>query len=127
MSLDFLSGLLLAVVVVGGVAYMLKEWFASSGAASADRERTGRPPAGANAHLIGAIGRVVEVEPGTGEIRVRIGAERWKARLASSGAAPPPVGAEVEVKAVDGLVLEVIEKAPAAAPPTTPPESEQST
>ncbi|HEX6999501.1 MAG TPA: NfeD family protein [Gammaproteobacteria bacterium] len=116
MSLDFLSGLALAVVVVLGVGYIVKEWFGVEISALAARRRP-EPPAGANAHLIGAVARVVETGENSGEMRVRVGMERWSARLRSPGGAVPPVGTEVEVKAVDGFVLEVAERAPSATEP----------
>jgi len=109
MSLDFLSGLLLAAVVVFGLGLILKEWFGARLPTFGPRERRAEPPAGANAHLIGAIGRVVEAGGASGEMRVRIGMERWSARLRAPADAPLPVGTEVEVKAVDGLVVEVVE------------------
>lgn len=63
-------------------------------------------PAGAEA-LIGAVG-VVQQEIGDAEEGwVRLGPELWRAVLQGSGAAP--VGAEVRVVAVRGLVLSVEE------------------
>ena len=118
MSLDFLSGLLLALVAIFAIAYVVKEWFGlelpklSAERAPQDTD----PTAGVNAHLIGAIGRVVEAAGETGEMRVKIGMERWRARLRAPAGAPPPVGTEIEVTAVDGLVLEVVERTPAPAP-----------
>ena len=107
MSLDFLSGLLLALVTVLGLAFILKEWFGVKIPTLA--QRRSEPPAGANAHLIGSVGRIVDTGERDGELRVRIGMERWRARLRSGGTAPP-VGTEVEVTAVDGFVLEVVER-----------------
>jgi membrane-bound ClpP family serine protease len=59
---------------------------------------------GGTESLLGALGSVTsELSP---EGWVRIGAERWRARIAREHA-PLPVGAAVRVIAVEGLVLRV--------------------
>jgi membrane-bound ClpP family serine protease len=112
MNTDLLSGLLLAAVVIVGVGYLVKQIFGHSFAAFLAEHRA-QPPGGANNHLIGAVGRVVDDGDRSGEMRVRVGMERWSARLKSPSGGTLPVGAVVEVKAVEGRVLEVEEK-PAA-------------
>ena len=118
MSLDFFSGLLLAAVAIFAIAYVVKEWFGLQlpNFSTERAPENADPTAGVNAHLIGASGRVVEAAGETGEMRVKIGMERWRARLRAPTNAPPPVGTEIEVTAVDGLVLEVVERTPAPAP-----------
>lgn len=123
MSFDFLSGLLLATVVVFALVYVAKEWFGLVVGTSVT-ERRAAPPRGVNAHLIGATGRIVDTREETGEMRVRIGIERWSARLPLPAGAILPIGTEVEVKAVDGFVLEVAEKSATA--PVAPEKSENS-
>lgn len=116
MSLDFLSGLLLAAVAVAGLAYIVREWFGLALPRLPAGQRAGPAPAAdTNAHLIGARGQIVEAREETGEMRVRIGMERWSARLRPPASTLLPVGTEVEVKAVDGFVLEVAAKPAAAA------------
>jgi membrane protein implicated in regulation of membrane protease activity len=110
MNADLLSGLLLAVVVLVGAGYLIKEIFGPS-LASFLAERRALPPAGANDHLIGAVGRIVDSGERSGKMRVRVGMERWSARLAAAENGTLPVGTEVEIKAVEGRVLEVAERA----------------
>ena len=117
MSLDFLSGLLLAAVAVAALVYVVKEWFGlDMPKLLAERSADADPTAGVNAHLIGATGRVVEAGGETGELRVKIGMERWRARLRAPADVLPAVGAEIEVTGVDGLMLEVVERVPEPAP-----------
>lgn len=108
MNPDLISGLVLAAVALLGLGYLLKEIFGDSIRAFIAEHRA-EPPGGANTHLIGATGRVVD--SGDGGLRVRVGMERWSARPAGSESRTLPVGTEVEVRAVDGRVLEVEEKA----------------
>lgn len=116
MSVDFLSGLLLFGVVLFGVVYLVKEffWESLSGwfAGTTTRHRP-QPPAQPNAHLIGAIGRVVDDGSTSGTLRVRVGGETWRARSVDGGASLP-VGTEIEVKSADGLLLDVCRRASAA-------------
>ena len=107
--MNVLSGILLAALVLFMVGFLLKEIFGDRVAKLlAGRAR---PPAKSiNDHLIGAVGKVVDdtVREG-GHVRVRIGIERWSAKLKSTDGRTLPVGAEVKVTAVTGLVLEVEE------------------
>jgi membrane protein implicated in regulation of membrane protease activity len=106
MGFVFFGGLLLTAVLLLGVGYLIKEIFGPS-LAGLLAERRAQPPADPNRHLIGALGRVTENGKGAGALRVRVGIERWSARLASSDDVALPVGTEVEVKGVHGRVLEV--------------------
>lgn len=72
-------------------------------------QRRTPPPAQPNAHLVGAVGRVVDDGATSGTLRVRVGGETWRAR--SVDGASLPVGTEVEVNAVEGLVLDVRRRA----------------
>jgi len=128
MDADLISGLLLAAVVLAGGGYLVHVVFGESIAAFLAERRArpapakperpasarGKPAPGANDHLIGAVGRVVDDGGRSGEMRVRVGMERWSARLPSSDERKLPVGTEVEVKLVAGRVLEVEEKAAAS-------------
>jgi membrane-bound ClpP family serine protease len=69
--------------------------------------RVAYEPAGGSGgaeNLIGALGQVTAALAPEGW--VRIGAERWRARV-PSGLAPVPPGAAVRVTAVEGLLLVV--------------------
>lgn len=112
MNTDLLSGLLLTAVALVVVGYLVKEIFGPSFATFLAEHRA-PPPAGVNSHLIGAVGRVVAHGQREGEMRVRVRGEGWSARLGSSDGDRLPVGAQVEVKAVVGHMLEVAEKSPA--------------
>jgi len=57
--------------------------------------------------LVGQIGQVVEYKQGAELMKVRIRGERWNASLIDGQGLP--VGAEVKVKSVKGLVLDVEE------------------
>lgn len=115
MSADFLSGLVLVAVVLGGAAYLVKAFFWESIVELVSARRAAPPP-GANDHLVGARGRVVDDGSRDGSVRVRVGMESWRAR-AKDGRTTLPLGTEVDVAAVDGSVLEVVERTPA--PETT--------
>jgi membrane protein implicated in regulation of membrane protease activity len=106
--LDRLSGLLLLAVVLVIVAFLVKEFLWARVAAglakvSADDAKP------VNAHLVGAVGQVIE--PGRGEsaarMKVRIGMERWDAELTSGADQALSTGTNIRVVAVRGLVLEV--------------------
>jgi membrane protein implicated in regulation of membrane protease activity len=112
MSLDLFSGLVLAAVLLFGIGYVAKQLLGHS-VASFLAEYRAQPEPHADRHLVGAVGRVVDDGERSGRMRVRVGMESWNARLRSSDGVLP-VGTEVEVKAVDGRVLEV-EAKPAAA------------
>ena len=113
MSADFLSGLLLVGVLLFGAAYLIKTFFWES---ITERMTTPRaaaaPPRQPNDHLVGALARVVDDGAASGTPRVRVGMETWRARVDSE--TPLTIGAEVEVKAIEGLVLRVAPKSAAA-------------
>jgi len=113
MSLEFLSGLLLALTVLGLLGFIAKElfWDAPPEDPSAEprdtavrrRKREAKP---VNEHLVGASGEVVassddEERP----MKVRLGLELWPARAASSHEIRFPVGTQIEVTAVQGPVV----------------------
>lgn len=123
MDADLLTGLLLAAVVLTGAGYLVHVLFGHRIAPLLAKqrdmlterramlaERRAQPPPGANDHLIGAFGRVVDDGERSGKMRVRVGMERWGARLGPAGEGTLPVGTEVEITAVDGRVLEVRQK-----------------
>jgi len=120
MSADFLSGLLLLGVLLFGAGYLIKEFFWESLSGLLTRHRP-PPPAQPNDHLIGATARVVDDGSTSGMMRVRVGMETWRARSADPSR-PLPVGTEVEIRAADGLVLEVAPR-PAEAQQSTQPAS----
>jgi membrane protein implicated in regulation of membrane protease activity len=106
--LDRLSGLLLLAVVLVIVVFLVKEFlWARMAAGLAKVSADDAKPV--NTHLIGAVGQVIE--PGRGEsaarMKVRIGMERWDAELTSGAERALPMGTDVRVVAVRGLVLEV--------------------
>jgi membrane protein implicated in regulation of membrane protease activity len=117
MSLDFLSGLLLTTVVAATVVYVIKELI---GGRSAEQKKTRNVLASAmelmprgeaepvNEHLVGSIGKVISHSSDSDRpMRVRLGRESWPARLQATDGAALPVGAAVEVVAVDGAVVAV--------------------
>lgn len=116
MDLNLLSGLLLTAVVLFGLGYLIKE-LVGDRMARWVAEYSAKPSMDPNSQLIGAIGRVVD-DAGDGELSVRVGIERWNARLAAANGRPLPAGTPVKVTAVHGLVLVVEESpgAPVAAP-----------
>lgn len=105
MSLDLLSGLILAAVVLFGMGYVAKQLLGDSVEKFLVEYRK-EPTPHADRHLVGAVGRVVDDGERSGRMRVRVGMESWNARLRASDGVLP-VGTEVEIKAVDGRVLEV--------------------
>lgn len=109
MSLDFLSGLLLTGVALFIVGFLLKEIFGER-AARFFSSGSRKPAKSVNEHLIGAVAKVVDnTKRDDGLIKVRVGIERWSAKLHSTDDRSLPVGAEVRITAVTGLVLEVEE------------------
>ena len=117
MSMDFLSGFLLTAVGLAVVIFLIKEAFGGrlSGRRGARRyladvsaRLSGAEAKPVNEHLIGLAGSVIaHSEDGARPMRVRLGAELWSARSDSTEKTRLPVGAPVEVVAVDGLVLVV--------------------
>lgn len=120
MSLEFLSGLLLVLIVLGTLGYMAKELLADlhprearkqpSDPSSAQHKREAKP---VNEHLIGTLGEVVaNSEDDERPMRVRLGSELWPARAAGAGDPPFPVGTPIEVTAVQGPIVLVRLSAP---------------
>lgn len=115
MSLDFLSGLLLATVVLVGLAYVARQLLGHR-VGKLVAEYRAQPVRNGESHLVGAVGRVVDAGERSGRMRVRVGMESWNARLPSSEDVLP-VGTPVRVKAVHGRVLEI---EPEVEPETAP-------
>jgi membrane protein implicated in regulation of membrane protease activity len=114
MNLEFLSGLLLLLTVLGTAGYIARELFydrlrgqSPNGSSAPRPERRGRAAKPVNAHLVGTIGEVVgRSEDEDRPMRVRLGLELWPARTAA-GDAPFVAGTRIEVTAVDGPVVVV--------------------
>ena len=103
--MELLSGLLLALVVIGIVALVARELVGESGGDTI-RKYLGDSSA-ADAPMLGKLGTVVD---NTGDLmRVRIEGERWGAR--PSGGGMLPAGTSIRVTGVNGLVLDVEEGA----------------
>lgn len=117
MSADFISGLLLFGVLLFGAGYIIKEFLWESLSGAIAKRRAAMPPAPPprqpNDHLVGAIGRIVDDGTGSGMMRVRVGMETWRARSVEGESLP--VGTQVEIKAADGRVLDVVARPAAAA------------
>jgi membrane protein implicated in regulation of membrane protease activity len=115
MNLDFLSGLLLTAVALAVLVFLFKETVVEriSGQKKAQRyladaltKVLGGEAKPVNAHMIGAIGEVIESSgDGARPMRVRVSAERWPARLDSTENIRLPVGTAIKVVAIDGAVL----------------------
>ncbi len=109
--MDLLSGLLLTGVVVWIVYLVIQGLFGETiSSALAKYYRTPSHPV--QDRLVGSIGKVV----GTSDddidlLRVRIGIEFWSAKLRAADRRQLPIGAEVKVTAVNGIVLDVEEHA----------------
>lgn len=111
--MDFLSGLLLAAVVLVTLGFFIRE-LVGDRLATGSRARQERPAKAVNEYLVGATGTVVQhVDNDDAPLKIRIGIERWNARIAGEGDSTPDVGTEVEVTAVSGLVLTVVPRTPA--------------
>ncbi len=106
--MDFLSGLLLAAVLLVILGLFIRELVADR-LATGFKSHKERPAKAVNDHLVGAAGMVVDhIGDENAPLKVRIGIERWNARTANDSDSAPEVGTEVEVTAVDGLVLTVV-------------------
>lgn len=121
MTLEFLSGLLLVLIVLGTLGYMAKELLADlrprqakenpSSPRPTQRRRESKP---VNEHLIGTTGEVVaNSDDDERPMRVRLGSELWPARSGAAGDSPLPVGTPIEVTAVQGPILVVRPSEPA--------------
>jgi membrane protein implicated in regulation of membrane protease activity len=117
MNLDFLSGLLLTAAALAVLVFLLKETVVEriSGQKKAQRylgdaltKVLGGEAKPVNAHMIGAIGEVIESSGDSARpMRVRVSAERWPARLGSTEDIRLTVGTAIKVIAIDGAVLVV--------------------
>lgn len=106
MSLDLLTGLLLTAVLLLGIGYVVKE-LAGDALAGFFSAHTAPESEDPNKRLIGEVGEVVGAGA-DGGMRVRVGIERWHARLESGGDEDTlPVGTEVRVAGVEGSALRV--------------------
>lgn len=104
--MEFISGLLLTLVVLGIIALVAREMIGERGGETV-RKYLGDSPA-AGQPMIGKRGTVLASSGDT--MRVRIEGESWSANLAG-GDATLPANSPVRVAAVNGLVLEVEEVA----------------
>ena len=104
--MEVLSGILLACVVLGIIGYLVSQ-VVGEGAGAVFRKYAEVSPEDIEDPLVGQIGQVVENTAGAELMRVRIHGERWNASLIDGR--PLPVGTEVRVTAVNGLVLDVEE------------------
>lgn len=106
--MELLSGILLTGVILCILYILIKETLGErlSGFLASGSERSGS----VEESLIGALGRVVDPgEEDGGNMKVRIGIERWSAALAGADEGRLPVGTEIKVTAVHGRLLEVEE------------------
>jgi hypothetical protein len=117
MNLNFLSGLLLIIVVIATVLFLIKELIGDS---TVEHDKARNPLARAlellsggeaepiNEHLIGSIGKVISHSGDDARpMRVRLGPESWPARMHATEEDALPVGDAVEVVAIDGAVVVV--------------------
>ncbi|HUF71589.1 MAG TPA: NfeD family protein [Gammaproteobacteria bacterium] len=116
MSLEFLSGLLLVLTVLGTLAYMAREILTdlrprklpSNPSASAATQQRGSDAKPVNEHLIGMIGEVVSnSDDDERPMKARLGSELWPARTDSPDETSFPVGTQIEVTAVRGPIVVV--------------------
>ena len=109
--MDLLSGLLLTGVVLWIIYIVVRQLFdekISSGLTQYFR----MSPNPVQDNLVGSIGKVVDVSDDKIDIlRVRIGIELWSAKLQAADQPQLPIGAEVKVIAVNGMILDVEEHA----------------
>ncbi len=104
--IDLITGLVLAGALLFGAGYVIRE-LAGESIASFFAEHTSQTADDPNKRLIGELGEIVG-KGADGELRVRVGFERWNARLAGDeDGGALPVGTPVKVAAVEGLVLRV--------------------
>lgn len=104
MNLDLLTGLLLTGAVLLGIGYAVRE-LAGDALMSFFSEHTSRTADDPHKRLIGEHGEVLGPSS-EGTIRVRIGIERWNARVEAEDGTLP-AGTAVRVAGVDGLTLRV--------------------
>ncbi|MCZ6497410.1 MAG: NfeD family protein [Gammaproteobacteria bacterium] len=109
--MDLLSGLLLTGVVLWIIYIVVRQLFDEKISSGLTQYfRTSPNPVQDN--LVGSIGKVVDVSDDKIDIlRVRIGIELWSAKLQAADQPQLPIGAEVKVIAVNGMILDVEEHA----------------
>ena len=106
--MDLISGLLLTAVVVAILYVLIKELVGDRMTETLAKQS--QAPKSVEESLIGTVARVVENrDEDSSLIKVRIGIERWSARLAPAHDQELAIGTEVRVTGVDGRVLEVEE------------------
>ena len=122
MNLEFVSGLALIVVVLGAVAYIVKEYFDIQAGdlknvprrlIEAFEKHQSREAKPVNSHLIGVVGKVTAHSNDSDRpMRVRLNLESWPARSSPVADDLAQVGTSVKVTEVDGpvLVVEVTEQ-----------------
>lgn len=100
----FASGILLVCVVLGIAGFLINEAAGDKAGAWLRRykEQSSTEPQDS---LVGNVGRVIANDDDAEFTKVRVGMERWNAR--SDGGEKLAVGDEVEVLAINGLVLDV--------------------
>ena len=112
--MDLLSGILLAAVTLFAVGFLIKETIGDKLVAMLKERPERTPPKAVNEYLIGSAGTIVENTGGDdAPMKVKIGIERWNAKPASADNDSLQVGTEIEVTAIDGLVLIVTARAEA--------------
>lgn len=118
MSLEFISGLLLVLVLLGTLIYVFVELFSGtkldfskvSLSDTLGRQRNVEPEP-INKHLVGMAGEVVRLSDDSERpLRIRLGSELWPARMDNAAAGSTDttsvsVGALVTVTAVQGPIV----------------------
>jgi membrane protein implicated in regulation of membrane protease activity len=116
MTLDFLSGLLLAAVAIAVLVYAITQIIGDrvdltgqkTRVSSAIAQHLANDAKPVNDHLIGEEGKVIARSDGdVHPMKVRLALEIWPARRTSPDAAALPVDTPVRVVAVDGDALVV--------------------
>lgn len=108
MRLEFISGLLLVLALLGALVYILKELLSgtrlnlpSVNLSDALARQRSAEPEPINRHLIGMNGEVVRhTEDSERPMKVRLGSELWPALPESTAAGVPPVGSAIVVTGV---------------------------
>lgn len=133
MSLEFISGLLLVLVLLGTLVYVFVELFSGttldfskvSLSDTLGRQRNTEPEP-INKHLVGMAGTIVRLSDDSERpMKVRLGSELWPARMdaavtGDADTASPSVGGLVVVTAVQGPVV-IVQPADEAESPADRP------
>ena len=104
--MEIFSGLLLTAVVLGIVVVLAREVVGERSRA-AFQKVSPEVAVDATSSMIGGVGQVIESREGADHMKIRVAGERWSANLVDGRGLP--VGTEVRVVAVNGLVLDVEE------------------